>query len=768
MISSEMVYAAGVALLLAMAALVAERLFAELRWPRRGIWLAALAASVVLPFVSILGSVSSEAPARAIGPEGAAVHEETKSAMPRAAEASDTSARKGTSARIDWASLRRWHSWLDWNAFLLLARVDGLDRLLAALWISASTTLLLAYGLASCWLLRAVKRWPRTRLDGSPVSVSARFGPATLGWLRPRIVVPTWLLEASPATQSIVLLHEREHIAAKDSLLLAGAFLWAALMPWNVALWWQLHRLRLAVEIDCDARVVRGGADAVGYSNVLLAVGRRRALAPFAAVALTERVSQLERRIRLLVETARRRMPVVVLCAAGSMVLSAAAWAVDPAPTAVPKAAPGRVGDSAQMQPITAMTGLSFDGERIVVLVEASGSMLDWTEAGAQRRLSLPDDQRRATAKWRQLVGMTQSVLAQLRPGAQFQVIAFNDEAHTVIDGTEGRWVPATAALRAQAVAELRTRIVPQGASNLQAAFKAASALRPIPDEVFLLVDGLPTAGRLGELAATDQQRLEIFEQLEIFDDAAGAAPQGVPVNVILMPMENEPAAAPAYWVLALRTGGALFAPAIGAAGGRVPGLPLDSEHLVFVVDTSGSMRTYSEQAVRQHMNETLALYPKLKGFQVLNDQGQLLFPGSVEDWIPNVPEQRDRVLQALATWAPFSDSTPYQGLSSALQALDDSHENVAVYVYGDDFARGAIDNAMTAIMDANRIGGTQARKARIHAVAFPVYYGVTGKLLSSANFASLMRELALRNGGSFIGLPLTSLSRKGAGAASR
>ncbi|HEU4618801.1 MAG TPA: M56 family metallopeptidase [Gammaproteobacteria bacterium] len=755
MMSSEMLYAAGVAWLLAAAAFAAERLAAELRRPRRAVWLMSLAASFAVPLGSILTAVPSAASLRAPGAEAAAAEQQTSSA-PQAGAAEDGAGSVGrqTSGSLDWASLGRWSSRLDWKALLMLARFDALDKPLAALWIAASTALLLAYALASFCLLRAAKRWPSTRMDGGPVFVSPRFGPAVLGSLRPRIIVPAWLLEASPATQSFVLEHEREHVAAKDPLLLAGAFLCVALMPWNLALWWQLHRLRLAIEIDCDARVVRGGADPIGYSNVLLAVGRRRALAPFAAVALTERASQLERRIRLLVDTARRRTPVAVICAACSMMLVGVAWAVDPAPIAAPAAASASIADSAP-SPITAMTGLSFDGERVVVLVETSASMLDRTESGAQALLDLPPDRRRATAKWRQLVDMTDAVLARIRPGAQFQVIGFNDEAHALIDGTENRWLTMSTGLRAQAVAELGSRTVPQGANDLRAAFDAASALRPSPDEVFLLVDGLPTAGPRGEVAATDRQRLEAF------DDAIRAAPEGVPVNVILMPLENEAPTAPAYWFLSLKTGGALFAPAFGAAGGAVPGLPLDSEHVVFVVDTSGSMRTFAAESVRRHLTATLDLYPNLEGFQVLNDQGQLLFPGAVEDWIPNVPEQRDRVLQALTTWAPFSDSTPYAGLSAALEALDDADENVAVFVYGDDFASGSIDNAMTAIMDANRIGGSDAKKARIHAIALPVYYGVTGELGSSANFASLMRELAVRNGGSFIGLPVSALSRR-------
>jgi hypothetical protein len=500
-----------------------------------------------------------------------------------------------------------------------------------------------------------------------------------------------------------------------------------------------LHRLRLAVEMDCDARVVRGGTDAVAYSSVLLSVGRRRGVASLAAVALTERASQLEKRIRLLLHSRRKNARVfTALCAFASLTLLAAAWAVDPAPI-VPDAAVASAAE-VRREPLTGL---------VVVLVEASASMLDRTEAGVERRRTLPADQQRAAPKWRQLVDMTESALAKIRPGAQFQVIAFNDEAYALIDGTDGRWRTATDALRAQAVAALRSRTVPQGESNLRAAFEAANALRPSPDAVYLLADGLPTVGRRGEVAATEQERLELL------DEAVQAAPGEVPVNVILMPRDNEPAAAPAYWSLALGTHGALFAPADETPGGRVPGLPLDSERLVFVVDTSGSMHQYGWDIVRRHMAATLELYTDVRGFQVLNDEGAFLFPGSLGDWIPNVPTQRDRVLRALSTWAPFSDSEPYQGLAAALEALGESREEVALFVYGDDFPLESTDNALNAVTAANRLADTGDRKARIHAVAIPVYYQVTGQLLSSAQYASFMRELTLRNGGSFIGLPV-------------
>src|SRR5690606_31668249 len=152
--------------------------------------------------------------------------------------------------------------------------------------------------------------WPRRRLahGGEPVDVlvSERLGPAIFGLLRPRIVVPGWLLEAPHEQQALVLRHEREHAAAGDPLLLAAALLLVALAPWNPVLWWQLSRLRASIELDCDARVVGSGASPLEYSEALLAVRRRPVSAPLPAVALTEPVSRLESRIRALLSAPSR------------------------------------------------------------------------------------------------------------------------------------------------------------------------------------------------------------------------------------------------------------------------------------------------------------------------------------------------------------------------------------------------------------------------------------------------------------------------------
>ena len=120
------------------------------------------------------------------------------------------------------------------------------------------------------------------------------------------MVVPAWLLGAPLGAQRLALAHERQHVAAHDPQWLAAATLLAALLPWNLPLLWMLRRLRFALEVDCDARVLRAGADAEDYGLALLLVSERQARAPLATLALIERPSQLERRIDIMIATPRR------------------------------------------------------------------------------------------------------------------------------------------------------------------------------------------------------------------------------------------------------------------------------------------------------------------------------------------------------------------------------------------------------------------------------------------------------------------------------
>jgi hypothetical protein len=135
-------------------------------------------------------------------------------------------------------------------------------------------------------------------VDGQPVWLATATGPAVIGTLRPSIVVPEWSLALPSDQRTLMLEHERQHVRARDPLLLQAAALISALMPWNLVAWWLVRRLRFAIELDCDARVLAAGRDSRAYGNLLLDVCERRLRSGvLLAPALFERTSSLTRRI---------------------------------------------------------------------------------------------------------------------------------------------------------------------------------------------------------------------------------------------------------------------------------------------------------------------------------------------------------------------------------------------------------------------------------------------------------------------------------------
>jgi hypothetical protein len=162
--------------------------------------------------------------------------------------------------------------------------------------------------------------------------------------------------------------------------------------------------------------------------------------------------------------------------------------------------------------------------------------------------------EQRESRKWRQLVATVDWLTMKIPIESQFQVIAFNDTARSLVAGTDGRWIDGRddAAIE-RAVHALREEVSPSGARNLQAALAAAGRLSPPVDNVYLLVDGLPT---------TSDSSAATTDRLTHFKAAVNSRPPDTPINVILLPLEADASAAPAYWTVALETKGSLVAPA--------------------------------------------------------------------------------------------------------------------------------------------------------------------------------------------------------------
>lgn len=189
----------------------------------------------------------------------------------------------------------------------------------------------------------------------------------------------------------------------------------------------------------------------------------------------------------------------------------------------------------------------------------------------------------------------------------------------------------------------------------------------------------------------------------------------------------------------------------------KVGGIPVDSEYLIFLIDTSGSMKQYMWERVQQQLQDTLAVYPTIKGIQVLNDEGAYLFKSYRGEWIPDTPSRRQAILDAMRNWNEFSNSNPREGIIEAIRTFYDPDKKISLHVYSDDFATGtgSINAVVREVDRLNHLGTDGQRRVRIHAVAFPVFYEVTGgELLSSADYATLMRVLCQRNGGTFVALP--------------
>ena len=184
-----------------------------------------------------------------------------------------------------------------------------------------------------------------------------------------------------------------------------------------------------------------------------------------------------------------------------------------------------------------------------------------------------------------------------------------------------------------------------------------------------------------------------------------------------------------------------------------VGGIPVDSEYIIFVIDTSGSMVGNAWPAVQRLVAETLRVYPTVKGIQVLNDEGQYLFSSFARRWIPDSPSRRQSIIRAIANWQAYSDSNPAEGIVEAISTFYDEGRKVSIYVFGDDFSQGSAESLVRyveRINEADRFGNCLVR---IHAVGFPVLLR-GGAFGQASRFANLMRVLCERNCGTFVARP--------------
>jgi hypothetical protein len=178
---------------------------------------------------------------------------------------------------------------------------------------------------------------------------------------------------------------------------------------------------------------------------------------------------------------------------------------------------------------------------------------------------------------------------------------------------------------------------------------------------------------------------------------------------------------------------------------------PDDSEYIIFVIDTSGSMFNHVWPIMLKKVEETLNLYPKVQGFQVMNDEGAYMFTDDRGKWMADTPAQRRTVVERLRTWNAFSNSSPIEGIVEAVRTYHDLDKKISLYVFGDEFTGPSVESVVQAVDTINREGDTGERRVRIHAIGFPLR--PDAPQYTSTRFATLMRTVCERNGGTFVSL---------------
>lgn len=198
----------------------------------------------------------------------------------------------------------------------------NVHRALGLGWLLASVGTIGVFALSYHRSRRRMQQWPVQRVGDTTARISPSAGPAVIGLAPSEIILPSWLLRRSREEQQLVVAHETEHVRAGDPWLLVVACGAVALMPWHPALWFALGRLRLAVELDCDRRVLRQGIPAASYGALLIDLSALRTALPSAMPAFSCSGSYLER--RLVAMTARRSRFATSRRALGALVAIAA------------------------------------------------------------------------------------------------------------------------------------------------------------------------------------------------------------------------------------------------------------------------------------------------------------------------------------------------------------------------------------------------------------------------------------------------------------
>lgn len=268
-------YLLSVSIFLSVAGALLERWARPRFRPTRTIWLATLISALALP--AIVSFVN---------------HRYAEPTYASAQADSNGTNRLIASRSPPWISLE--------GAYVPHDAPPTWDRGAAVAWVAASLATIV--WVAGTMVLMAHRRrnWRTGFLAGEEILWSNDFGPAVVGVVRPMVVIPTWVQQLPESRQRLILRHERSHLEARDSLILAFGMAVVALAPWNPLLWWQLRRLRLGIEVDCDRRLLAAGAEPTDYASALLDCSLQRLTLFAINAAMAEPASTLERRIAFM------------------------------------------------------------------------------------------------------------------------------------------------------------------------------------------------------------------------------------------------------------------------------------------------------------------------------------------------------------------------------------------------------------------------------------------------------------------------------------
>ena len=321
-----MVWATAITALLGLAALIGERALRISGRQGRWAWAAAIGGALVLQVWSLLRPLRGSTGVGVDGFLGDAL-----SGLPTRFVESIEAAAVSAPALLERLEPFALVAWLSASAILLVGLLGGLFR-----------------------LRREASRWTAGRVAGLEVLVSEDFGPALVGVWSPRIVVPRWALSLTPEALKMACVHEAQHRAARDTWLLFSGALLVALTPWNAALWWQVVRLRQAIELDCDRRVLDTDFSKSSYGALLLELGAHPRGVAASVAALAQPTSLLERRLTMMMTDVKRVGPIRMAGVLTTVALLAFAACETPPPTATPSSDPGAA--SAQARGISERT----------------------------------------------------------------------------------------------------------------------------------------------------------------------------------------------------------------------------------------------------------------------------------------------------------------------------------------------------------------------------------------------------------------------------